>query len=662
MKAFVSLLIVAFVVLCGLLVLQAVLSDSACQAGRCILLQQSEGGVSKTPSIGDDSAGQQPVLEPSDVLTYRATGGPRQSLILGAQDPNREDPTVGFRFQLQLDCRGAAINRVTFSNGGGKGFDNRDHKNPKPLVLLRSVDSLVRSLANGPFVLVEQKQQLDLGRLSWKSLGVENGADGSQTARFETVIQTADGVPIVKLIKSYTVRPASYLMDCSVSIENFGAIDQKVRFNIFGPAGIERESFRGDIRAAVAAFRDPQGAVSSERITFRKFEQKQKYDEVEFTGGDRFLWVAVVNKYFAAILVPLPETGDEQCRWIGNRTACYYNPDGRKASGDENIAIRLETLAAKLAPNQQPGSKKTYNFQLYIGPKDKELFDKNELYHRLGFVQTIYFPSCCCPASIIRPLSFGILALMKWMYGFIGNYGVVIIILVFLFRLLTHPITKKSQVSMSRMSKLTPQIEQIKKKYANNKEEMKKQMMQLYQQQGITPIMGMLPMLVQMPVWIALWSAVNASIELRGAPFLPVWITDLSAPDALFHFPAVYLPLLGKFDSFNLLPILMGVAFYLQQKLMPSQQTTSTNPELAQQQKIMMMMIPVLFPLMLYKAPSGVNLYIMASTFAGLIEQYVIRKHIREKEQAEAERQVPATSKTGGKIKKKKPKPFFRKF
>jgi YidC/Oxa1 family membrane protein insertase len=175
--------------------------------------------------------------------------------------------------------------------------------------------------------------------------------------------------------------------------------------------------------------------------------------------------------------------------------------------------------------------------------------------------------------------------------------------------------------------------------------------------------MGFLPMMVQMPIWIALWSAVYASIDLRGAPFLPFWITDLSAPDALFRFPAVTLPLFGKLDSFNLLPILMGVAFYLQQKLMPSQAAASANPQAAQQQqmqKTMMIMMPLLFPLMLYKAPSGVNMYIMSSTFAGVFEQYVIRKHIREKEEAESKGLVAVTSKTGGKVKKKKPKPFFK--
>jgi YidC/Oxa1 family membrane protein insertase len=164
-----------------------------------------------------------------------------------------------------------------------------------------------------------------------------------------------------------------------------------------------------------------------------------------------------------------------------------------------------------------------------------------------------------------------------------------------------------------------------------------------------------------MPIWIALWSAVYTSIDLRGAAFLPFWITDLSAPDAVVRFPAVMVPLLNwKIDSLNLLPILMGVAFYLQSKLTPNPAATSANPQAVQQQKMMMIMMPLLFPLMMYKAPSGVNLYIMASTFAGVVEQYVIKEHIRKREEAEEKGLVAVTSKTGGKVKKKKPKPFFK--
>jgi YidC/Oxa1 family membrane protein insertase len=192
--------------------------------------------------------------------------------------------------------------------------------------------------------------------------------------------------------------------------------------------------------------------------------------------------------------------------------------------------------------------------------------------------------------------------------------------------------------------------------------EMNRHISELQKKHGLSHsamVMGMLPTMVQMPIWIALYSAIYASIDLRGAEFLPFWITNLSAPDALFRFKAVMLPFFGRLDSFNLLPILMGIAFYLQQKLMPSQQM-ATTPEAAQQQKMMMFMMPVLFPLMLYTSPSGLNLYIMASVFGGVVEQYVIKKHIQKKEQEKEKGLVAVTSKTGGKVKKPKPKPFFK--
>ncbi len=509
-------------------------------------------------------------------------------------------------------------------------------------------------------------RSLRLDTYSWKSLGIETAQDGSQTATFELPITDTSAVPVMKLTKTYRVVPGTYLLDCTLKIDNLTDAQQRVSYGLEGPAGLEREAFRQDMRKAVAGFKDAEGQITTSRLDAKTLVKNKTGRGLPLKPrkpGEQFLWVAAVNKYFAAILVPVPEANEPYCDWVTRNTARHYNLDGDKKadSGDETIGVDLETGIAALNPAGQAGSSRTYDFQLYLGPKDKSLFDQDELYRRLGFMQVIDFMPCfCCPAAIINPLAFAILAIMKGMHAFIPNYGVVIIVLVFLMRLIMHPVTKKSQVSMSKMSKLAPRAEEIKKKYANNKAEMNKKLMELYREQGASPIMGFLPMLVQMPIWIALWSAVYTSINLRGARFLPFWITDLSVPDALVSWSPVTIPMLGwKLGSLNLLPILMGVAFYFQQKLMPTQ-GAATNPQMAQQQKMMAIMMPLLFPLMLYTAPSGVNLYIMASTFAGVIEQKVIRKHIQEKEELEAKGLVPTTSKAGGKVKKKKPKPFFK--
>jgi YidC/Oxa1 family membrane protein insertase len=667
-----TLIVAGFVVFCGWLVIESGLdcrfcgNDNRTTGQPCILLQQTT--ANEKPKAANERGSEDERLEAAEAVTFGVDHAQAKSVTLGSTDPES-----GFKFQLELSSKGAAVRKATFSwKPGFGGFSNRNHKNPRPLAIISPMQkrdgSEILAMANTNFVFVRQQLQLPLDRLHWESFDVETAPDGSRTARFEAVIKVVGtNEPVLKLIKTYRVVPDSYLLDCNITVENLSSAEREVRFNLAGPGGLGREAFRSDMRSIIAGFRDAQGHVSSVRLDKRKLIKAQTPDERRLKAGVNFLWAAAVNKYFAAILVPLPDEGKDYCNWIADKTGQICNPDGdsKADSGDETIGLDLKIASSTLAAMGQFNSSRTFNFQLYIGPKDKSLFDKNERYRELGFVQTITFMPCfCCPTSIIHPLAFGILAIMKWLYGFIGNYGVVIIILVFLMRLVMHPITKKSQVSMSKMSKLAPKAEEIKKKYANNKAEMNKQLMALYKEQGASPIMGFLPMMVQMPIWIALWSAVYASIELRGAPFLPFWITDLSVPDALIRFSTVTVPLLGwKIESLNLLPILMGVAFYLQQKLMPSQAAASASPQAAQQQqmqKTMMIMMPLMFPLMLYKAPSGVNLYIMASTFAGVFEQYAIRKHIREKEEAESRGLVAATSKTGGKVKKKKPKPFYR--
>jgi YidC/Oxa1 family membrane protein insertase len=430
-----------------------------------------------------------------------------------------------------------------------------------------------------------------------------------------------------------------------------------------GPVGIEQEDPRSDTRKAMAGFRDTQGQVISTSLDVKKLSKAKTAEQRRLTQRNAgFLWAAITNKYFAAIVVPMPDANMNFCNWITDRLGWSSNLDESQA-GD--IGIDLKTATITLAPAGQSKSSRNLSFLLFIGPKDKILFDKNKLYKDMAFVQTIDFMACCCPTAVIYPLGFGILWLMKWLFGFIPNYGVVIIIFVLLVRLILHPLTRKSQISMSELAKFNalPEVQELRKKYAKEPMELHRKMSELQKQHGFSHsamITGMLPMFVQMPIWIALYGAIYASIDLRGEPFLPVWITNLSAPDAVISFKPITIPLVGwVIDSLNLLPILMGLAFYLQQKLTPSQ-ATSADPQTAQQQKIMMIMMPILFPLMLYKAPSGLNLYIMASTFGGVIEQYVIKKHIRDKEQAKEQGLVAVTSKTGGKVKKKKPKPFFK--
>ncbi len=669
------LVLIGFCLLCGGLIIEsgffrtlqsmprtdAAVSEPPLSGRGCLLLQQA-ADVQTSPAVEEQPEPPAPQLQPAAGHYYGAIGGPDVNVAVGSVDPESR-----FKYRLVLDSQGAAIRTATFSE-----YNDRERKNPQPLTFLSPANLDAReilALANGGFTLLDQGRRLDLGRLSWKALDVEKLEGGGSAAPFEALIVDSNDQPVLRLTKTYQVRPDTYLLEITFAIENLADQEYAVEYALTGPVGLEREAFRQDMRKVLAAFRTPQGEVKSIGLNVKALLKARTPEAKYLQPKDpdwAFLWAAAVNKYFAAILVPVPDEGTEYVDWVARKWGIYHNPDqDRKGrTGDETIGLALSSAPTTLSPAGEADSSRTYRFQLYLGPKDKSRFDKVELYRQLGFVHTIDFMTCCCPASIISPLAFGILGIMNWMHAFFWphNYGIVIIILVFVMRLILHPITKKSQISMGKMSKLAPRAEEIKKKYGNNKAEMNKRLMELYREQGASPIMGFLPMMVQMPIWIALWSAIYTSIDLRGAAFLPFWITDLSVPDMLIRWEPVTVPLLNtQIESLNLLPLLMGVAFYLQQKLMPTQQAAAaTNPQMAQQQKMMMIMMPLLFPLMLYKAPSGVNLYIMSSTFAGVIEQYVIRKHIREKEQEESKGLISVTSKTGGKVKKKKPKPFYR--
>ena len=595
------------------------------------------------------AADETPTLQPIPQPGFSAVGGNPKNITLGSLDPN-----TGFKFLLDLTSRGAGISKATLSE-----FDDRDHKNPQPLAVLSPTINLdgtpAFSMASRTLILDDQLQ-FRLDKLDWIASEVETSQDGPQIVRFEAIIKNkTTGKPAIKLIKTYRVTPKIYDFDCDLAVENLSSDEHKIQLELTGPAGIKKDDPRTDPRKTIAAFRDTKGDVVSTILDISKLKKAstpEKRQLAQHNAG--FLWAAITCKYFAAIVIPTPDANMNFCNWITEKSGWYVDYDG-----EETVGINLKTTAVTLAP----AGTRTFNFKLFLGPKDKSLFDKNEMYKNLGFVQTMDFMACCCPLAVIHPLAFGILWTMKWLYSFIPNYGIVIIILVLLVRLILHPLTRLSQVSMSKYAKFNalPEVKEIRKQYGKNIMEMNRRIGEVQKKYGVShsaAVMGMLPTMVQMPIWIALYGAVYASIDLRGAQFLPFWITDLSAPDALFRFKAVVLPIFGTLDSFNLLPILMGVAFYLQQKLMPAQ--AAADPQTAQQQKIMMFMMPVMFPLMLYTSPSGLNLYIMASVFGGVIEQYLIKKHIDKQGQMEAENFVPVTSKTGGKIKKPKPKPFFK--
>ncbi len=444
--------------------------------------------------------------------------------------------------------------------------------------------------------------------------------------------------PMLKLTKTYTVREGDYTIYVSLGMENLSDRPLVVSLDQGGPAGLPEEPVRGEKRQATWGRYDAKDQkVSVQFKTPKDLQALPVGQSIVLGSGDGevlpVVWAGVTNKYFAALMYPVPARGEEL---IAKQLAATYSASAVKESGaSKTYATSISLPPVSLAPGE---AAREVALEVFVGPKKRDLFSDakapghREIYQKLGYLDTIEFGSCCTYA----PLSFGMMWLLQVFSKItLGNYGVAIILLVFLVRIVLHPITKKGQVSMMKMSKLAPQMQKLKAKHANDKETLNKEMMKLYKQHGAGPFMGCLPMLLQMPIWVALFTGLNASVELRHAGFLPVWITDLSAPDAIWSWSAAYtLPVVGH--TLNILPILLTIAMFLQTKMNPTMTQAAASPDQQQQQKMMQYMMPVMMLLFFYSAPSGLTLYIMSSTFAGVWEQKVIRKHIKDREAAAA--------------------------
>ena len=367
------------------------------------------------------------------------------------------------------------------------------------------------------------------------------------------------------------------------------------------------------------------------------------------------LWMGATNKFFASLMYLQPTEG-------GALQAAQYRTFEVGDTKTYRTEVNLERI--KIAP----GKTGQVSLDLFAGPKDGDLFTTVPLYKKLNFNEAIETGSCC-GITWFNWLTPVVMWLLEHLGQWVGNYGVAIIILVIIVRVLLHPLTKKGQVSMMKMQKLAPKMAALKEKYKDDKDALQRETMKFYKEQGAMPILGCLPMMLQMPIWIALYTGLNADVALRQTAFLPVWITDLAGQDAVYHLPwAVHLPLLdtfmGPIVNINLLPILLTIAMYYQTKLTPTSMGATASPQQASQQKMMKYMSPVMMLVFFYNAPAGLNLYIMTSTFSSVFEQIIIRRHIQQKEALEsaAETQVVVPGKGARGFRAKKPKgPFWTK-
>jgi len=383
--------------------------------------------------------------------------------------------------------------------------------------------------------------------------------------------------PIIKglqLIKFFEVSQDSYILNYRVQLINRSNESQAV----------EVLYFFGEQRLS-----DSDGGmqqVSHEGPVFY-FDESLQTETTDNIEGElpvtQMKWLGVEDQYFISAAVPMTPVRNGFFR-----AGAYLSDPQHNVQGERLLS---PYFGVALPPtNLQPNLLVESDFRMYFGPKaDDELL---KFGHNLVESHDMMLETLAAP----------LLDLLRMIYGYVGNYGVAIIILTTIVRLVLFPLTFKGMKSMKRMQQLTPRMKKLQEKYKNNKEKLNKEMMELYRKNRVNPLGGCLPMLLQLPVFFALYSALSSAVELRHAPFI-FWISDLSQPDGL-----------------GITPILMGASMYIQQKMTP--QTAMMDSTQAK----VMQMLPFIFTIFTFTFPSGLTLYWVTSNILSIAQQQIINR------------------------------------
>ncbi len=412
---------------------------------------------------------------------------------------------------------------------------------------------------------------------------------GKDSLTIKYSFTTSDGKSIRKDFKFFGDNYASKI---DVEMEKMDDVISSYRYDVEWSNGInflEENSVDEANHASASAYSgDEQVTVDATKIG----------EKVEKDINGKVDWISIRSKYFAMILSPDSPNSEGGAYFVGNH---YQNSQGVR-----------EVYSASLKMPFKGQKYQKDSFTLYLGPIDYSVlksYGKN--------FQTVFdFGSFFGLKFVIRPISeYILLPLFRFLHSFISNFGIVIIIFSIIIKFALHPLTRQSMKSMKKMQLLQPKINELKEKHKDNPQKIQQETMKLYSTYGINPMGGCLPMLLQMPILIALWSLFNVAIEIRQQPFM-LWIKNLSSPDIIYKLP-FKIPLFNV-DIISGLALMMGITMFIQQKM------TVKDPT----QKALVYLMPVLMTVMFMSFPSGLNLYYFMFNLLTIAQQYYVNhKH-----------------------------------
>lgn len=361
----------------------------------------------------------------------------------------------------------------------------------------------------------------------------------------------------------------------------------------------------------------PEFEELDQRIEFRRYMalddgRRQNYRRVSPNNPeiveDRVTWAAIAGKYFA--IVAKPE--------LPNFTTVLAQDPREGLPVGSQLYVSRPPVRASLNEDA---------FYFYAGPKTPAVLDNYQNAADNAWGQSdLEFQEIQESRLLFGWLENILKAVLNVIVRVVPNYGIAIIILTFMVKLLLYPLTRKSYESNARMQAVQPKMQELREKYKDNQQKVNEEMAKLYKKEGVNPLGGCLPLLAQFPFFIAMYGLFNNHFDLRGATFIPGWITDLSAPDVIFSFGDFTLPLIG-WTALRGLPIIFVGTQLLSTKFTQTATTSSSSGQM----KFMQFGLPIIFFFILYNVPSGLLVYWIFSNLLTVAQQYYYN-NIRKKD------------------------------
>lgn len=589
----------------------------------------------------------EPAPEPDELPTFN-----RQTVLLG--EPGFAD---GFLIQAQLSTKGGSVDWVQLTDPRYTTLDRREQlkvvgnpidrnvgRGDVPNTFESSVDVIDAQL---------EKHGLSLAEVDWE-ISARN-AD-SVTFRYPS----PDGT--LEVLKTYRVKaadlnqidssPDGYFLDMELVLRNLSQRQVKTRFSLVGPVGLPLENLENTRlfrEIKLGMIENPRKPHSITPINLIAQNLVAQYDKAAGGGKEMDSWRETVHfagldvQFFAALVFPdgarlvdpdrdfLPQQDFEVVRPLLLQ----------KASQKEHSNFTIVMESPEMTIQADPEQPLRQHFKAFFGPKRPELLEPLQAG---SVIQFGWFKS-------IAKLMLLVLGFFHHSIGL--SYALSIMLLTVVVRGLMFPISRKQVIEAEKMKILAPKLKEIQEKHKGQPEEFAKAYREFQKKHNYHPMIGCLPALLQLPIFIGLYQALFQAIDLRLAQFL--WMDNLAAPDALFHF-GFAIPWFG-WTTFNLLPILTVILFVIQQKMFAP---PPTSPEQEMQYKmmnIMMIVIGVLF----YSVPAGLCLYFIASSLWGLTERQLLKKfgHTQEKAEEDLGGEKKTATKTETPAKEAKPPGFL---